>query len=109
MKVRGVECQECGDFVFSRVRHDMRYCSCKSSAADGGQEPQGYIRTLGPCVTKTREVPDATRSELFEDWNTGADKYGLIPPSSECPHDAADTIELSDGFAGCGACGAKLP
>lgn len=36
---------------------------------------------VNPEVVK-RDVP-ATKGELYRDWNTGADKFGLVPPDEE--------------------------
>jgi len=38
MKVTGVRCEICGDFVWSRHTHDMRWCSCGNVAIDGGRD-----------------------------------------------------------------------
>ena len=32
-----IECQKCKDKVWSRHRHDMRYCKCLAVAIDGGR------------------------------------------------------------------------
>lgn len=39
--VRGIRCPECGESIWSRHRHDMRWCSCGYCAIDGGRE---YIK-----------------------------------------------------------------
>lgn len=28
MKINALQCGKCGDIIFSRARHDMRFCSC---------------------------------------------------------------------------------
>lgn len=41
IKVKGVECPECKEKIWSRYRHDFRYCECKYTFVDGGRE---YLR-----------------------------------------------------------------
>lgn len=45
MIVTGIECPSCKELVWSRHRHDMRYCKCGEVAADGGRD---YLRV---CFT----------------------------------------------------------
>lgn len=85
MEVKGIVCGVCGDVVYSRARHDMRWCSCGNSAIDGGQED--YIKVTG-CRASfiTINVPNVTLKLLYNDWNTHKNKYGLIkakPPKKE--------------------------
>jgi len=37
MRVQGIECPLCGDRVWSRATHDMRYCRCGYCFVDGGR------------------------------------------------------------------------
>lgn len=37
-------CRKCGDFIFSRHRHDFVTCKCGVISVDGGQE---YLRRVG--------------------------------------------------------------
>ena len=39
-----IKCNKCGDSVYSRHRHDFKYCSCSSVAVDGGQD---YLKRSG--------------------------------------------------------------
>lgn len=39
--VTGIECPICGDQIWSRHTHDMRYCSCEYCFVDGGR---AYLR-----------------------------------------------------------------
>jgi hypothetical protein len=85
------ECEECGDLIFSRALHDYHYCSCGKLGIDGGISEAGimevgknsdnYVRliTNGSQNPKSKviEIPQ-TRKELFDDWNEGEDKYGII-------------------------------
>ena len=43
MKVQAIVCPKCGDTLFSRARHDFRYCSCGEVAVDGGFD---YVRIV---------------------------------------------------------------
>lgn len=78
MKVRGVKCLSCGDFIYSRANHDLRPCTCKMCLVDGGQE--GQLRICGDKKYYEFgyvEVP-VTLKKLYKDWNKGKDKYGRI-------------------------------
>lgn len=78
MKVAGVICKSCGTFVYSRARHDFRYCHCKSIAVDGGP---GFTRIIGNGEFEIAETEiNATLSELYDDWNLyeKPDVYGWI-------------------------------
>jgi len=79
MKVQTVKCLKCGDEIYSRARHDFRWCSCHSVAVDGGRD---YTKICGEpteFITGSAEV-DVTDLQLFEDWNRGENKYGKVLP-----------------------------
>ena len=42
--LNGAKCLKCNDVIYSRNRHDFKYCSCKAIAVDGGL---AYLRRLG--------------------------------------------------------------
>src|SRR2546421_287567 len=76
-QVAAFTCPDCKDVVYSRARHDFRGCSCKGIFVDGGFD---YVR-IGYREKPPEECPlevDATKAELYQDWDTGANKYGLI-------------------------------
>lgn len=77
MKVDGIKCKKCKDTIYSRATHDFRECSCKEIFIDGGFD---YMRIGGE--KKMWEMitinVKATKKELYDDWNTRSDKYGLI-------------------------------
>lgn len=82
MIVSALKCEDCGDIIFSRSRHDMRFCTCKKIAIDGGRD---YIK-----VSWTDKIPKQiklkikqTNSQLYFDWNTRKDKYGIIKYSKK--------------------------
>lgn len=75
--VKAIQCRKCHDKIFSRARHDFRSCSCSAISIDGGFD---YIKVsfqqdqFGPEVFDL-EV-EATKKELYDDWNEKRDKYG---------------------------------
>lgn len=79
-RIRGMVCPQCKDFVFSRARHDMRSCTCKAIAVDGGRE---YLKVSWD-PSKTHITPSTYRyitqsdAVLLRDWNFSKDKYGII-------------------------------
>lgn len=76
LEVTAIECSSCGDIVFSRANHDFRRCTCGECAIDGGFE---YTKTVGASAIKPFMLKIVqTKQELYNDWNTGEDKYGLI-------------------------------
>ena len=36
MEIKGIQCPKCNDKIYSRARHDCRYCSCGYCFIDGG-------------------------------------------------------------------------
>ena len=79
MKVNGVICASCGNFIYSRARHDMHYCSCGETFIDGGG---AYMRVGFKTMEPTHATFDveATKEQLYDDWNTGTDKFGEEKP-----------------------------
>lgn len=71
-------CPKCGFGVFSRARHDARMCPCGAIFVDGGFD---YRRVGMPADSKPLTVDievTQTKKELYNDWNNGTDKYGLL-------------------------------
>lgn len=77
MKVTGVVCLKCGDFIWSRARHDFHWCSCQSTAIDGGFD---YMRVCGDLKNHkvTTKNMKCTKQEAYDDWNLGIDKFGWV-------------------------------
>lgn len=79
IKVTGVTCNNCKQVIYSRAHHDYRHCKCGHTSVDGGFE---YIRYGWETETgKPEQVEievDATKKELYDDWNRSIDKYGRI-------------------------------
>jgi hypothetical protein len=81
IEVTGIVCPACKAFVFSRARHDFRGCSCGACHVDGGFD---YLKVgwdpkqVGMPVQETREFA-VTRDQLFRDWNSKVDTWGVVP------------------------------
>ena len=78
MIVKAIRCPKCGDVIYSRARHDMRFCSCKAIFIDGGFD---YVRMGGKALEEMaiEEIEvNASRQDLDNDWNLAIDKYGVI-------------------------------
>lgn len=73
--VYAIICPYCHDTIYSRTRHDMRFCSCEQTSIDGGFDYMkiGSVGIMPASILLCRNV---TRRELYADWNTGADKHG---------------------------------
>lgn len=72
------KCHTCQDVVYSRARHDYRSCSCTRIAVDGGFD---YTKFSWYDEIPQNVEPfdvDATKIELYDDWNYRTDRYGLI-------------------------------
>lgn len=80
MQVIAYKCKSCKDLVYSRARHDFRYCSCGEIAVDGGFD---YTRVVYKDVMpkETELEIDASKKDLYNDWNTGVNAYGIVKGS----------------------------
>lgn len=77
IKMIARQCPSCKDLVFSRARHDCRFCSCGEIFVDGGFD----YRRVGYKKKEPKEVEitiNQTPSQLYDDWNHLEDKYGVI-------------------------------
>lgn len=72
--VQALKC-DCDNIIYSRARHDMRSCSCKTCFIDGGQ--YDYFRYGGNGEIIVIKL-DVSYRDMYIDWNTGIDKLGLI-------------------------------
>lgn len=77
MKINAIQCDKCGDIVYSRARHDMRGCNCGEVAIDGGFDYNKICFRTSPPKRVEIEV-NATKAELYNDWNNRIDDFGLI-------------------------------
>ena len=90
MVVHGIICPECHSFVFSRDRHDFRYCFCQECFVDGGML---YLRYGSSDIVKVETASKDIKElypefigcsdkdilkALYVDYCTYTDKYGLI-------------------------------
>ena len=79
MNISGLFCHRCYSVVFSRSRHDMRFCQCGAIAIDGGRDYSKVcyqsLDDFDICnITLQCKI---TASMLYQDWNKMQDKYGL--------------------------------
>ena len=58
--VNQIQCNNCGDLIFSAHRHDFKYCQCEQSAVDGGMD---YLRRTGSGY---KELSIVVEDEAFE-------------------------------------------
>jgi ribosomal protein L37AE/L43A len=76
MKVIAIKCPNCKDTIFSRATHDFMLCSCGHCHIDGGFN---YTKIGGKNISKPFELEvNASKKELYDDWNKGINKFGLI-------------------------------
>jgi len=79
VQVNATGCRLCHYTIFSRARHDYRFCQCGEIGIDGGFDYlRGSYRST-PGVPKVLVI-NASRQELYDDWKHRTDRYGLIPP-----------------------------
>lgn len=63
MLVDAVVCSECADAIWSRNRHDFRYCKCGATFVDGGRDYLRYgtaVEGAGKPLTIKMEVEEST-------------------------------------------------
>lgn len=75
--VTAAECPTCQSLIYSRDRHDFHWCPCGSTAIDGGFDYVKTSFTVSPPKLVKLEL-NATKKQLFSDYNLNADKYGTI-------------------------------
>lgn len=88
-EIRAIRCNKCKDIIYSRLKHDMRYCSCKECFIDGGSSIIGYeeeykcIRVGGDYTVTTvvlgyfEDVKEVQKA-LFLDWQNKTNNYGRV-------------------------------
>jgi len=77
MKKIAIICPSCKDVIYSRARHDFHYCSCGEVSIDGGFDYMKIgFKDIFP--EKTEIELNISEQELYDDWNHGINKYGLI-------------------------------
>jgi len=84
IKWEGIQCKKCGDIIYSRARHDMRFCSCGAVSVDGGRF---YCHVSGKSEDVRRIIINFKsqgrkggyiRRLLFVDWGAKINEYGRI-------------------------------
>lgn len=77
-RVTCIKCPSCKDVVYSRAKHDCNYCSCGEVAIDGGFS--GYCRIIFKDKPPKQFIKyvNASKNQLYEDWNIRKNKYGKI-------------------------------
>ena len=95
-EVIGKYCDICDTTYFSRAKHDFNVCPCwiNSNFKTGGYIDGGrdYIKGGGGGIIVRIPITQ-TDEELYQDWNTGTDKYiwikGNVGTPLEC-HEKKD-------------------
>lgn len=66
--VRGIRCNQCAQFIWSRSVHQFRICNCGNAWVDGGQTDPvwrcGYFRSDERPQDLEVEVDGATGQEI---------------------------------------------
>jgi len=78
VKIYAIKCRKCQDIIWSRARHDFRWCTCRSIAIDGGWDYSKTCGELENIENVTIDLP-ITEKDAYNDWNYRNDKLGLIP------------------------------
>lgn len=81
--VKAITCPKCRDTIYSRALHDHHGCTCGHVFVDGGLDYLRFGWRGGDEPTLSEISVDATKRELYDDWNHSFDKYGLIPGGGE--------------------------
>ena len=81
-----VYCLDCGTIIYSRTRHDFRFCKCKKVAVDGGFD---YLKVSFDKEDRMIVFPfilpkNITTETLYKDWNETLEKEGYYE-SGNCP------------------------
>ncbi len=77
-EVDAIKCKKCGDKIYSRARHDFRWCSCKSVAVDGGFMYTKICGDMKDIMFLGLVSVPYTKQELYDDWNKSIDKLGKL-------------------------------
>lgn len=72
MKVSALKCPVCEVVIWSKSRHDFRYCDCKKCFIDGGRsytrtgwEP-GITPVMGTLDTATNQFSTDDEEDLYQ-------------------------------------------
>jgi hypothetical protein len=79
VRVKTVTCPQCQVEIYSRARHDYHSCYCGKTTVDGGFDYLSYGWASKEVLPKVRvRYVNATRQELYDDWNTRKDRFGFL-------------------------------
>jgi len=85
MKIKAIECDLCGDVVYSRAPEDYRECGCGIVGASGGQQYTKFHTADDGAHKKVIINVDTSPHNLYNDWREMADVFGLISKFSKVP------------------------
>jgi len=84
IEVSAIKCPKCSCTIYSRSRHDFRACECGACHVDGGFD---YLKIMWQPEIEEPDIfqieVDATKEQLFHDWNNRKDKFGIIYPKEK--------------------------
>ena len=116
MKVFGVYCYNCKNFIYSRARHDFNPCNCwdenknMALAIDGGQSDYFKLTSGEKALFKFLHIKiEESEDELILDWSSQENKLGRIYIEDINPYlikhiGAVSKSELKDGKDYHGVC-----
>lgn len=83
MEINAIRCLKCKSIIYSRCRHDFRWCNCHSCAIDGGFDYMHIIGNPNDYMIEKINIlndkfDDDAKSILYNDWNKKENKYGVI-------------------------------
>jgi len=76
--INAVDCRECDTIVFSRTEGDVRSCDCGRIVVSGGQHYFKYDVYTNPQYEIKKMHIEVTLEDLYDDWDTMKDEYGII-------------------------------
>ena len=94
-----IQCKKCGDIIESTDVNDLKYCSCKSVAVDGGTE---YMKRIGKPndyieLSYIRKLAKITM-EVFEIIKSNLKQSEILSQNSiKCPICKSLSISLIKG------------
>ena len=85
MLVRAIHCEECDTTVYSRATDDLRECECGRVRVYGGFMSHFKYEIIDKKTKyKTLKMNiQATPNDLYDDYETMEDKFGLIKQQTQ--------------------------
>ena len=83
LTIKAIECNECRDVIYSRTHQDFRQCSCGNISVDGGLQYFKYNANPASLFKVKKIQIDATIDELYNDYDSMNDRFGLIHADSQ--------------------------